>query len=361
MIKSAHIRHFKGLSELEVHDLTRVTLLGGRNNVGKTSFLEALFVYFERSNPDAFIRQHAWRNITMVALNPEALWAPMFAMYDMNKSIEISILDDKGKTGSLTLKLNRNYGRKFVPSRPAWPDTNGQINTQAKPSPNVSLDVTYRFDRNSPQELHHFISPQGMGLEMENQTMQSETAIFLAATTSRISPQEDAIRFGQLDILGKQQEIVDFLRETVEPRLQSLSTIAVGNQSLIHAQLEGSTRKMPVAYMGEGMARLLSVILVLTTTSNGYVFIDEIENGIHYSALPKIWLGIVKAAQRFNCQVFATTHSHECLQAAIQALPEALQGQFCYVRLERTGERIQGKTYSYEVLGAALERDWEVR
>lgn len=181
------------------------------------------------------------------------------------------------------------------------------------------------------------------------------------AATSRAGPQEDAIRFGQLDIVGKQQEVIDFLRETVEPRLQGLSTIAVGDQTLIHAQLEGLPRKILVAYMGDGMARLISIILVLTTTANGCVFIDEVENGIHYSAMPEVWLGIIKAAKQFNCQIFATTHSYECLQAAVQGLPEDLHDQFSYVRLERSGDEIAGKSYSYEVLRAALERDWEVR
>jgi hypothetical protein len=279
----------------------------------------------------------------------------MFSMYEMDRPIEISVSNEKGKTGKLTMQLNRSYIRRVTPVRSTLLGTNGQINTQAKPSPSMSLDVVYKFEKESPQKLHHFISPQGMGLEIENLFSQPEVAIFLAAT-SRISPQEDAVRFGQLDILGKQQEIIDFLRETVEPRLTGLSTIAVGDQSLIHAQLEGSARKIPVSYMGDGMARLLSVILVLTTTANGYVFIDELENGIHYSAFPKVWLGIVKAAQRFNCQVFATTHSYECLQAAIQGLPEDLRDQFCYVRLERSGEHISGRTYAYEVLGADDKR-----
>ncbi len=360
MIKSAHIRHFKGLSELEVNDLARVSLLGGRNNVGKTSLLEALFLYFDRANPEAFIRQYAWRNIPVVSLNPETLWAPMFTMYDMGQDIQINVLDEQEKLSKLTIRLNKNYIRQIAVSHPAFPGISGQINTKAKSSPRLSLDLIHQTDQEPPETIHYTLEPQGIGFEIENAAIQAGTAVFLAATT-RINPQEDAIRLGQLDIIGKQQEIVEFLRETVEPRLQALTTIAVGEQSLIHAQLDGLPRKIPVSYMGDGMSRLLSLILVMTTTPNGFVLVDEIENGIHYSALPKVWLGIVKAAQQFNCQVFATTHSQECLQAAVQALPEDLRDQFCYVRLERKGEHIQGKTYSHEVLGAALERDWEVR
>jgi len=359
MIKQVQIRHFKGLSEFEVRDLARVTLLGGRNNVGKTSFLEALFLYFDRHNADALLRQYAWRNVPFVSLNPDAMWAPMFSKYDMEQAIEIIVRDDK-HTASLKLQLNREYVRRVQSGISGSPGMPAKIDTQVKSMPSLSLDVIHRVDRQEPQLAHHVIDRQGISLEIENVPPYLEMACFLAAT-GRVSAQEDAVRFGQLDVVGKLQEVVHFLKETVEPRLVGLSAVAVGDQTFIHAQLEGLERKIPVAFMGDGMGRLLSVILVMMTTRDGCVFIDEIENGIHYSALPKVWEGIVKAAKQFNCQVFATTHSYECLQAAVQGLPEDLQNEFCYVRLERLDGRIEGKTYSHGVLGAALERNWEVR
>ncbi|EIC28415.1 MULTISPECIES: AAA family ATPase [Methylomicrobium] len=360
MIKQVQIRHFKGLSEFEVSALARVTLLGGRNNVGKTSFLEALFLYFDRHNADALLRQYAWRNVPFVSLNPDAMWAPMFSKYDMEKAIEIVVKDEKKHTANLKLQLNRDYVSRVRSGIPALHGMPAKIDTQAKPTPSLSLDVVYQLDKQSPQISHHVIGQQGISLEIENMSVNSEKAVFLAAT-GRVATQEDAVRFGQLDVVGKLQEVVHFLKETVEPRLVGLSAVAVGDQTFIHAQLEGLERKIPVAFMGDGMGRLLSVILVMMTTRDGCVFIDEIENGIHYSALPKVWAGIVKAAKQFNCQVFATTHSYECLQAAVQGLPEDLQNEFCYVRLERLDGRIEGKTYSHGVLGAALERNWEVR
>lgn len=360
MINQVQIRNFKGLSELAVDDLARVTLLGGRNNVGKTSLLEALFLFFDRHNPDAFLRQFGWRNIPSVSLNPDAIWAPVFTNYDMEQPVKIEIHDEKNHLESLTIKLNRDYVRRMTLGIPGLPGMPNKIDTQAKPTPSLSLDLVYEEGKQSPQLVHHVIGPQGMSLEIENANFRPHTAVFLAAT-ARIAPQEDAVRFGELDVVGKLDEVVTFLKETVEPRLKGLSVIAVGDQALIHAQLEGLERKIPVAYMGDGMGRLLSIILVMMTTKNGCIFIDELDNGIHYSALPTVWAGIVKAAKQFNCQVFATTHSYECLQAAVTGLSEDLKSEFCYVRLERSGDCIDSKTYSNQVLGAALERNWEVR
>ena len=351
MIKRAIVKHFKGLSDFEVGDLAQVTLIGGRNNVGKTSFLEALFLVLDRLNPDSFLRQHRWRGIEIEHMNPDSIWVPMFSMYQTEQPIEIRLIEENGQESILTLKMMGSLSNlsKAI-------DSGGNQGTRPY------LDMTYQPDSTATEKIQQIIEPKGSGIAIDSTkagTVQKPG--FIITASGRLTPQESAIHFGKLEIADKHHEVIDFLRETVEPRLRGLSTIAVGNQSLIHAQLEGFSRKIPIAYLGDGMARLLSVILVISNTSDDCVFIDEIENGIHYSAMPKVWLGIVKAAQRFNCQVFATTHSYECLQAAVQGLTEDVRDQFCYVRLDRNGDRVVGTTYDYEVLSAALEQNWEVR
>ena len=185
--------------------------------------------------------------------------------------------------------------------------------------------------------------------------------LFLAATI-RNNPVEDAIRFGKIDLLGKQGEIVKFIKETIEPRLINLSVIpSVDQSTILYAQLEGMSHKVPVSHMGEGMSRLISIILTISTTTNGYVFIDEIENGIHYSALPKIWLGIINAAKQYNCQIFATTHSYECLESVVSTLDENLHEEFRYIRLERRNEDLFSTTYSFEEVSTSISNKWEIR
>lgn len=116
--------------------------------------------------------------------------------------------------------------------------------------------------------------------------------------------------------------------------------------------------------MGDGVNRLLSIILAIATTKNGIVLIDEIDSGIHYSAMTNVWEGITMAAREFNCQVIATTHSYECLQAATEGTTRAgLADDFSYIRLDRIPKdnEIVAKVYSNDVLTAALGRGWEVR
>jgi AAA15 family ATPase/GTPase len=91
------------------------------------------------------------------------------------------------------------------------------------------------------------------------------------------------------------------------------------------------------------------------------VFVDEIENGLHYSVMPKIWEGIAKAAREFDCQVIATTHSYECLQSAYDGLSEKYEDDFRYIRIDKIENKTVAKTFDFKLLKVALESNMEVR
>lgn len=42
---------------------------------------------------------------------------------------------------------------------------------------------------------------------------------------------------------------------------------------------------------------------------------DEFENGLHYSIQEKVWAILFNIAQKLNIQVFATTHSWDCIES----------------------------------------------
>jgi AAA15 family ATPase/GTPase len=113
--------------------------------------------------------------------------------------------------------------------------------------------------------------------------------------------------------------------------------------------------------MGDGMVRLASLVLAIWQARNGFVLVDEIENGLHHTILSKVWQAIRKTAQEFNTQIFATTHSLECIKAAHNTFIEYKNYNFRLHRLERTKKAIRSVTYTPETLEAAIETGLEVR
>ncbi len=91
------------------------------------------------------------------------------------------------------------------------------------------------------------------------------------------------------------------------------------------------------------------------------MLIDEIENGVYYDELPAMWRVIDQAAREADCQVFATTHSRECVVAAHDAFSERMDYGLSVHRLEPEGGQVRVITYGQEALAASIEANFEVR
>ena len=113
--------------------------------------------------------------------------------------------------------------------------------------------------------------------------------------------------------------------------------------------------------MGQGIMRLLTILLVISEVKNGIALIDELENGFHHSVLADIWKVISNYAKANNTQIIATTHSRELVSGAIQGIPSNLRDKFKYMRIDRNKNNFKPKVYDFKTLKVALETDLEIR
>ena len=72
---------------------------------------------------------------------------------------------------------------------------------------------------------------------------------------------------------------------------------------------------LPIGSMGDGMWRMMALAIAIAHTKNGILLVDEIDTGLHYSVLVKMWRLIFGAAKGLNVQAFATTHSSDCIKS----------------------------------------------
>ena len=85
MISSVSIKNFKGFQNFHIKGLAPITLIGGKNNVGKSSFLEALFLLYSAYAPQAFGQQFSLRGAGNLYHNTIENWAVMFYNGDVDK------------------------------------------------------------------------------------------------------------------------------------------------------------------------------------------------------------------------------------------------------------------------------------
>ena len=167
---------------------------------------------------------------------------------------------------------------------------------------------------------------------------------------------EDAVRLGQLRRQKLGAGFVDALR-VIEPRLQHAEDNASSGVPMIHVDI-GLPELVPLPVMGAGMTHLARIILAVTSVRGGVVLVDEIENGLYHSVLPEVWRVVGEAAERSDVQMFATTHSFECIEAA----REALGGDgFRLHRIEAGESGARCVTYEPDEVDTAIRHVMELR
>jgi hypothetical protein len=122
----------------------------------------------------------------------------------------------------------------------------------------------------------------------------------------------------------------------------------------------GTERPIPVGSLGNGIWRMLVLAIAITRCRGGVLLVDEIDTGLHYSVMSQMWKFIFNAAREFDVQVFATTHSYDCVYSLAHICAEADERNPITVQRIEAGK---GKAvpYAQDEIRIAAEREIEVR
>ena len=358
MIRSIRFENFRGLKLLEFPELSQITLLTGRNNAGKSSILEGIFLFMDHSAPDSFGKINSFRGLYTTA-NVSNLWE--LAFYGLNTANPLRIaINLDGEECNLQYIQDDSYLPPGEAS--SMPNSYRQFVTAAR----STYTLKYLFSRGNYTENGIF-SVNENGIMKNIATNKENNALsflpetrFIGAVSSFFSNEvEIADWLGQIELKGKKQQIVDVLKY-LEPEVSDILTIA--NQGQIKIYIRVSDQLFPVRLAGDGMNRLLHLILVILAHPDSIVLIDEIDTGFHYSMLGNLWTLIASAARESNCQIIASTHSYECVQSAVDGMTAAdMMDHFCLYRLEHRDNENRAFRMDAELVRYSTDANMEVR
>ena len=164
------------------------------------------------------------------------------------------------------------------------------------------------------------------------------------------------MNLGRLRKRKSGDHVLEALR-AVDSRLQGIEDNASSGAPMIWVDV-GLPELLPLPVMGQGLTHVARLMLDATAVRDGVLLVDEVENGLHHAVLPDVWRAVRTAAEQFNVQVFATTHSFECVQAAHDALgPDG----FRLHRLEVFDGTTRCVTYDDDAIDGAVRHNLEVR
>ncbi len=353
------IKNFRCFAGLQLKHLGRVNLIAGKNNTGKTALLEAIHLHNNPTNWPLAIDISKVRGIDepLKAVDDVCGW--LFWNKHVASGLQVESWDDKGITRTLTLLiLDAATSRERFPEaeKALAPGYNGTFST-GHPS-----HLILKYDQtNEPERISIGAGAGGSGgtrsAWVGARITWNMPSVYLSSGVAMAV--QDVKLFGELEAAKRQEEILPAL-QILEPRLQRLSLVPLAGESVIHGDI-GLPRLVPLPFMGEGLRRVLSIVLAIANAPGGVVLIDEIENGLHYSVMTDVWKAIAVAARRVDAQVFATTHSYECITAANEAFRDNGPDDLRLYRLDRINDEIQVAAYDPEILNYATEMNHEVR
>lgn len=350
MIESISIQNFRCFKQAEIHGLKRLNVIVGKNGSGKTALLESIFLACG-SNAEIALRMRALRGMGQVLQlsvdrsGYESLWKDLFSGFQQDKTVSIALAGSGPNTRSVTIayakeqNLTLPLGKSvlesplIVPIVFQWKDSRGEV------VETIEVKVA------------------GSGLTVGGSGEALPAFFFSGGMPS--NPVENATRFSDLDKRGEANPIVGQLKKEF-PDIEQISVqIAAGVPSL-YAKVKQFPEKFPVGVLSGGINKLLSLLLALVDKPSGIVLVDEIENGFYFERLESIWFLLHDIAKERDSQIFASTHSRECLQALL-ALAQKEPEDVALIRTEKINGECGIEVFRGDQVASALRQEVDVR
>lgn len=305
-IKNIEIKNFKCFKDFKAEGFGRVNLIGGKNNVGKTAFMEACYINSHAQNIKHFITALAdiyfMRNFLNIQENKKNMKEQIerlnniFVNSNINK-IYFMIKEEEG-----IKKYYFEYNQNII-------------------EPN-SNDFSFSYDR---VDNIHFIDSLGMSNE---QIIQDYSAV-------------------------QKRDDETYLNSVIKKFDSRIENFKVFDD---FPQCKFDGKWLEIIELGDGVRHLISIVVSLYSAENGYLYVDEIDNGIHYTMLDELWTILLEVSKKLNVQVFATTHSKECIESYARVAKKLEETDIKFLSLYKNKEdELKSITFDYEKIQDRIE------
>lgn len=336
MLDSLKIKNFRIFQDLEIDEVGRVNLVVGKNSSGKSCLLDALRVYASGANGLLLqqlvetrgedlevLNEIQFRRVETFEMQPASSplcnlfhgyrfprnletiieIGPSWADDKVNSTIKLApaffqdIIDPSGDEPIRRRRMKLGAGEALPPDAHFSLECivsvdSEEIRSYPVPMADYASSARRFFARLAPIVPHHFVP----AANMENHV--------IAELWSKIS------------IRPKLKSHVISALKLINSQLVDLVMVASKRNEFEAVVVFDEDRRVPLRGLGDGMMRLFHIVVaVASAESGGLVLIDEFENGLHWSVQSKAWELVFHLSRELNLQIFATTHSWDCVTA----------------------------------------------
>ncbi|MEH2119342.1 AAA family ATPase [Nostoc sp.] len=381
MLESFQIHNFRLFHHLEVKRLGNVNLIVGRNNAGKSTFLEAIELYASNASPMSLLelvdsRQESW--FSEAQLHTQTfLGNPIRHLFFDHK------LPDIGEEGiilgevSSSAKIHIGVAAYQIKSDDEGSKKRIRITDKQLYEDLLDIEVVLVAEESERVRrlfrLNRDFRDMRLTARVAYERLDAEFKYtWQFVSTENMPNRKLAALWDLTSLTNLELEVISALK-LIEPKVSGVAFVEdiskgrggnnrgqEGDNRIPLVKIEGIDEPLPLKSMGDGMTRLLHIIVALVNARNGILLIDEFENGLHWTVQPKIWDIVFNLSERLNVQVFATTHSRDCVKGFDSAWNK-YPSLGAFFRLEAKDNLIKVTEYTSETLTDSLETDVEIR
>lgn len=343
MIHNIEINNFRGIHEAKVEDFGRINVFFGKNNCGKSSLLEALFLTTGLSNPLLPISINNLRGYSRTRFED---LATDFYNQETSNHIRLKAYTDN-ESREVEISLIQSNSKRI------------DLNDLSRGSNTIGgsfYGIKQEFSMNGSLYHSELIIPENDKQAKVNIDQRYQESLVAEYVPSNY-PLIDYSQHLELLFANKQETLVLKTLREIDPRIEGITL--VGKQLMVDT---GGDRRYPINMMGDGMRKLVALLANLYVRKGGVILIDEIDNGFHFTAMPTLWKAIIDAAQTNNIQIFATTHNLDSLKGLHQASTEmAFRELSLYKLIRKNGGILSSVRYNVDQFAFTIEQELELR
>ncbi|MFM9267727.1 ATP/GTP-binding protein [Tychonema sp. BBK16] len=359
MLKEIEIQNFRCFEQIKISGFERVNLIGGKNNAGKTTLLEALFLnVVPKPSSILFLRELRKESSLVMKAMPDKAWDNLFHVRE-NKYILITVKDENNDT---SIRIEPCIDPTTIYRKNIDPTTIDPTTIR------LSIGSTNKLNKLSfsTTGTMNTLIAGSKGLINGSNTIITDAIptpgeVPIIPSFTRISGIELTAAYDRARLNEKDSEVLKAF-QVIDPAIESVESFYIGEPTL-YLRRKGEKR-LPLSLFGDALNRVAEIILKLVNSEHKILLIDEIENGIHHTNQKEFWRMLFRLAVEVDTQIFATTHSLEMLQAfadvGLELNKECSSAYFELARKLKTNQII-GSRLDLETLNYALEHKEGVR
>ncbi|MDR1938368.1 MAG: AAA family ATPase, partial [Tannerellaceae bacterium] len=344
MISVEHltIKNFRGFDSLEIDGFSKVNIFVGRNNSGKTSILESLFLLMGMSNPILPIHINNFRGLN--AGSAKQLTYLFHNLKFENKPFFHAIFSDASERN---MELEAKYKQdEFAGNEASVLTLNASVLT-----PEITgIDLNFSVKKEDGQT---FTGRSVMNFESNIIKQKVSHNYHEDLYAGFVSPDKNDAgilsRYSEI-IKKKEHNLILESLQAFDENIKNIQPLPDG----IYFDIKGIDELVPAYIMGDGIRRFLNIVTTVSEKRNAFVCIDEIENGLHYSAYKLLWKSLISFSEKFDVQLFITTHNIEtisCLKSVLEQEDHKAMREFTKIFTVSKTLKAGYKTYRYSYEG----------